>query len=241
MKPSPTCSWATVTRSPRVRWRRETPTNTTSTRRKRDRRLRQFALAVHFLGGARVSGVAGYLADNVPAAELAGAILLDGVRTGDQLSGALVKLEGLRGRRPVGHSGGAKIGAPLNIWNSPRTPNVTGTVRCTSGQVRRGRPGRGVHADRCRAAIPSSSSRSYVAAGFPQKQNRPAVQELSVTWLNQWFTGRTGIGDDLVPGSTITIDTPEGPASAVVIGNPPAVTSRSAGWSGWPDRATCRR
>ena len=67
----------------------------------------------------------------------------------------------------------------------------------------------------------------YVAAGFPQKQNPPAVQELSATWLNQWFTGHTGIGDDLVPGSTITIDTPAGPASAVVIGNLPAVTASS--------------
>jgi hypothetical protein len=97
------------------------------------------------------------------------------------------------------------------------------------------RPGRyvgvvldgGVHMDSMQGGNPLIQFAAYVAAGFPQKQNPPAVQELSVTWLNQWFTGRTGIGDDLVPGSTIMINTPEGPASAVVIGNPPAVTSSS--------------
>jgi hypothetical protein len=186
---------------------------------------RPFALAGHSLGGALVSGVAGYLADNGAAADLVGVILLDGVPTGDQLSGALVKLKAYEAKTgrfiPV-----REIGAPLNIWNSPSNANEA---------LSAARPGRyvgvvldgGVHADSMQGGNPLIQFALYVAAGFPQKQNPPAVQELSVTWLNQWFTGRTGIGDDLVQGSTITIDTPEGPASAVVIGNPPAVTSSS--------------
>lgn len=186
---------------------------------------RQFALAGHSLGGALVSGVDGYLADNGAAADLVGVILLDGVPTGDQLPGALVKLKAYEAKTgrfiPV-----REIGAPSNNWNAFSNVNeALSTARPDRyvGVVLDG----GVHADSMQGGNPLIQFALYVAAGFPQKQNPPAVQELSVTWLDQWFTGRTGIGDNLVPGSTITIDTPEGPASAVVIGNPPAVTSSS--------------
>jgi hypothetical protein len=186
---------------------------------------RQFALAGHSLGGALVSGVAGYLADNGAAADLVGVILLDGVPTGDQLPGALVKLKAYEAKTgrfiPV-----REIGAPLNIWNAPSNANEALSAARPDRYVGVVLDG-GVHMDSMQGGNPLIQFVAYVAAGFPQKQNPPAVQELSVTWLNQWFTGRTDIGDDLVPGSTITIDTPQGPASAVVIGNAPAVTSSS--------------
>ena len=169
---------------------------------------RQFALAGHSLGGALVSGVAGYLADNGAAADLVGVILLDGVPTGDQLSGALVKLKAYEAKTgrfiPV-----REIGAPLNIWNSPSNANEALSAARPDRYVGVVLDG-GVHADSMQGGNPLIQFALYVAAGFPQKQNPPAVQELSVTWLNQWFTGHTGIGDDLVPGSTITIDTPAG-------------------------------
>jgi hypothetical protein len=186
---------------------------------------RQFALAGHSAGGALVSAVAGYLADNGAAADLAGVILLDGVPTGDQLSGALVKLDAYEAKTgrfiPV-----REIGAPLNVWNFPSNANEALSAARPNrfvGVVLDG----GVHMDSMQGGNPLIQFVAYLAAGFPQPQNPPAVQELSVTWLNQWFNGSTGVGDNLLPGSTITIDTPSGPASAVVIGNPPAVTSSS--------------
>ena len=49
---------------------------------------------------------------------------------------------------------------------------------------------------------------------------------------NDWFEGRTDVGDDdLVPGSTIDITTPKGTARAIVIGEAPATSL--AGY--WPD------
>ena len=65
---------------------------------------------------------------------------------------------------------------------------------------------------------------AYVAAGFPQAQNPPAVQELMVEWLDDWFADHPFVDDNLVPGSTITIDTPKGPATGTVIGTAPAVS-----------------
>lgn len=186
---------------------------------------RQFALAGHSAGGALVSAVAGYLADNGAAADLVGVILLDGVPTGDQLSGALVKLKAYEAKTgrfiPV-----REIGAPLNIWNFPSNANEALSAARPNRYVGVVLDG-GVHMDSMQGGNPLIQLVAYLAAGFPQGQNPPAVQELSVTWLNQWFNGSTGIGDDLVPGSTITIATPSGPASAVVIGNPPAVTLSS--------------
>ena len=45
-----------------------------------------------------------------------------------------------------------------------------------------------------------------------------------VDWLDDWFEGHPEVDDDLVPGSTITIPTPNGPATGTVIGTPPAVS-----------------
>jgi hypothetical protein len=191
---------------------------------------RQFALAGHSLGGALVSGVAGYLADNGAADQLVGVILLDGVPTGDQLPGALVKLaayEELTGHYvPV-----REIGAPWNVWNSLSNANQALTAARPdnfNGVVLAG----GVHMDSMQGGNPLIQFAAYLAAGFPEARNPPAVQQLAVTWLDQWFAGDVHIGDRgyagyLVPGSTIEIGTPAGPARGVVIGNPPAVVATS--------------
>lgn len=177
----------------------------------------KFALAGHSLGGALVSGTAGYLVDNGAAADLVGVILLDGVPRDGQLSTALAKLDAYE--QATGHFIPVReIGAPWNVWNS--TSHV-------DSDLAQARPGRyvgvvlrgGVHMDPMRGGNPLIQLAAYLAAGFPQPQNPPAVIDLSVDWLGDWFAGRTDVGDDLAPGSTIVIPTPEGPARGVVIGH----------------------
>jgi hypothetical protein len=82
--------------------------------------------------------------------------------------------------------------------------------------------------DSMRGANPLIQFAAYVAAGFPQPQNPPAVDSLATTWFGQWFGGKTNIGDDLVPGATIDIPTPQGTAHGVVIGNPPAAVAATS-------------
>ena len=53
-------------------------------------------------------------------------------------------------------------------------------------------------------------------------QNEQALADLAGAWLSQWFAGVTDADDDLVPGSIFTISTAAGPATATVIGTPPA-------------------
>jgi hypothetical protein len=186
---------------------------------------RRFALSGHSLGANLVSGAAGHLAENCTvdscaAAGLVGVILLDGVPFAATLPNALTALnakESLTGFIPV-----REIGAPGNLYNS--TSNVNEALTA-------GRPDRykgvvldgGVHSDSMQGGNPLIQFALYVAAGFPQPQNPPAVDELSVQWFNEWFGGDTDEGDDLVSGTTIDIPTPRGTAHGVVIGNAPEV------------------
>jgi hypothetical protein len=186
---------------------------------------RKFALSGHSLGANLVSGAAGHLADDCTvatcaAADLVGVILLDGVPFADTLPNALTALnakEALTGFIPV-----REIGAPVNLYNS--TSNVNEALTA-------GRPDRykgvvldgGVHSDSMQGGNPLIQFALYVAAGFPQPQNPPAVDELSVQWFNEWFAGDTDEGDDFVAGTTIDIPTPRGTAHGVVIGNAPEV------------------
>ncbi len=182
----------------------------------------KFALEGHSLGANLVSGAAGFIAANCTsescaADDLVGVILLDGVPVGDTLPDALDKLatyETASGHYiPV-----REIGAPSNLFNSTSTVNDDLTAA---------RPGHfngivldgGVHMDSMRGGNPLIQIAAYAVAGFPQPQNPPAVDQLSTTWLNEWFlTGDTGADDVLVPGSTVSIVTPQGTATGVVIG-----------------------
>jgi hypothetical protein len=186
----------------------------------------QFGLAGHSLGANLVSGAAGFLAENGGADHLVGVLLLDGVPLGDTLASALGKLDVYEAAThryiPI-----REIGAPPNLFNSFSDVNEVLSAM---------RPNRfngvvlidGVHMDSMRGANPLIQFAAYVAAGFPQPQNPPAVDSLATTWFGQWFGGKTNIGDDLVPGATIDIPTPQGTAHGVVIGNPPAAVAATS-------------
>ena len=72
--------------------------------------------------------------------------------------------------------------------------------------------------DSMRGGNPIIQFAAYLIAGVPQSQNQAAVAQLSTQWFNDWFAGDTDNGDELVPGSTLPITTPNGTAQGVVIG-----------------------
>jgi hypothetical protein len=183
----------------------------------------KFALMGHSLGANLVSGAAGTLATDCDetscaADDLVGVILLDGVPMGNTLPDALDELDAkqtLTGYIPV-----REIGAPLNAWNSLSPVNE---------QLTAARPGEfngivldgGVHSDAMSGGNPLIQFALYVAAGFPEPQNPPAVQDLSAEWLNEWFASDPVEGNAPEPGTTVDVDTPNGTAHGVVIGSPP--------------------
>jgi hypothetical protein len=177
----------------------------------------KFALEGHSLGANLVSGAAGFIVEKGAGDDLVGVILLDGVPIGDTLPDALAKLDYY-----AAHGGHyvpvREIGAPFNLFNSVSTVNDDLTAaRPThfNGVVLDG----GVHMDSMRGGNPLIQVAAYAIAGFPQPQNPPAVDQLSVAWLNEWFVdGDTGSDDGLVPGSPVDVSTPQGTAHGVVIG-----------------------
>ena len=76
----------------------------------------------------------------------------------------------------------------------------------------------GVHMDSMRGGNPLIQVAADLVAGIPQPQNPPAVDQLSVTWLNGGSPATSTPATNLVPGSTITVETPQGPAVGTVIG-----------------------
>jgi hypothetical protein len=179
----------------------------------------KFAMAGHSLGGHLVAGAAGFLAENGAARDLVGVITLDGVPLGTTMPDALVKLDAYE--QASGHYVPIReIGAPANYLNA--SSNVKQALSAArpdrfNGVVLNG----GVHMDSMQGGNPLIQFAAFVAAGFPQPQNPAAVQELAVSWLDDWFEGRTDVGDDLTPGATISIPTPKGTARGVVIGTAP--------------------
>ncbi len=182
----------------------------------------KFGLEGHSLGGNLVPAMAGFLAQNGAAADLVGVIALDGVPTGTTMVDALKKLDDYDAATegdqfiPI-----REIGAPFNLFNS--VSNIDEALTDArpdryKGVVLTG----GVHMDSMRGGNPLIQFAAYVVAGFPEPQNPPAVDALAAQWFNEWFAGDTDSGDDLEPGSTIDILTPQGTAHGVVIGTPPA-------------------
>ena len=182
----------------------------------------KFGLEGHSLGGNLVPAMAGFLAQNGAAADLVGVIALDGVPTGTIMVDALKKLDDYDAATegdqfiPI-----REIGAPFNLFNS--VSNIDEALTDArpdryKGVVLTG----GVHMDSMRGGNPLIQFAAYVVAGFPESQNPPAVDALAAQWFNEWFAGDTDSGDDLEPGSTIDILTPQGTAQGVVIWTPPA-------------------
>jgi hypothetical protein len=189
----------------------------------------QFALAGHSLGANLVSGAAGFLAQDCKAApcaadDLVGVILLDGVPLGSTLAQALQELNAYAAT-PTGHYVPVReIGAPLNLFNFPSHVNAD-LAQYRSGRFNGVVLDGGVHMDSMRGGNPLIQFVAYLVAGFPKPQNPPAVDQLSATWLNQWFAGETNAcdadgrcEDDLAPGSAIEVSTPRGTARGIVIG-----------------------
>jgi hypothetical protein len=178
----------------------------------------KFALEGHSLGANLVSGAAGFIvADTDAGDDLVGVILLDGVPIGNTLPDALTKLDYYEAHGghyiPV-----REIGAPFNAFNSLSTVNddlTSARPDNFNGVVLEG----GVHMDSMRGGNQLIQFAAYLVAGIPQPQNPPAVDQLSVTWLNDWFAnGDDGVDDGPAPGSTVVIATPKGTAHGVVIG-----------------------
>ena len=187
----------------------------------------KFGLAGHSLGGNLVAAAAGFLAENGAADDLVGVIMLDGVPTGTTMVDALRKLDDYEAMTdryiPI-----REIGAPPNLFNSTSDVNEALTASRPdrfNGVVLTG----GVHMDSMRGGNPLIQFAAYLVAGFPQPQNPPAVDALATQWFDEWFAGDTGVGDDLLPGSTIDIPTPQGTAHGVVIGTPPAAATALLG------------
>ena len=176
----------------------------------------KFALEGHSLGANLVSGAAGYIVEHGGGDDLVGVILLDGVPIGDTLPVALAALDDYAAK-PGGHYIPVReIGAPFNLFNSISTVNDDLTAARPdrfNGVVLDG----GVHMDSMRGGNPLIQLAAYAVAGFPQPQNPGAVDQLSTTWLNEWFiNGDTGGDDGLEPGSSF--DVPGSSAHGVVIG-----------------------
>jgi pimeloyl-ACP methyl ester carboxylesterase len=204
----------------------------------------KFVLVGHSAGGGFAPGVAGYYAeglvtkrDNGQEApnQLAGVLMYDGVPTTPVLPNAMERLKALEAysTEPAGAPDPdfvpvEEIGAPTNFLNSTSKVNdelSAARPNTFVGVVLDG----GVHMDSMQGGNPLIQFAAYLVAGFPQPQNPPAVQELSVGWITDMFqdkidpaTGKClegvvcqGLYGD--PGGSFPIVTGGGEATAVVI------------------------
>jgi pimeloyl-ACP methyl ester carboxylesterase len=189
----------------------------------------RFTLVGHSLGAGVAAGAAGYYAEAVIAGgdtnHLAGIITLDGAPPGSVLSEALDKLEGLGAYIPVLELGAPRDGETRRVdeaLNGHRPGHFNGVV--LDG---------GEHLDAMQGGSWLIQLVSYLYQGFPTEQNKAAAQTLIAGWINDIFAGRidsstgacegagcAGIYGD--PGQSVSIATPEGPATGVVIGTPAA-------------------
>lgn len=186
----------------------------------------RFTLVGHSLGAGVVAGTAGYYADAVIAGgavnQLAGVVTLDGAPPGSVLADALDKLDGLGTYIPVIELGAPREdGSPRRVdeaLNGHRPGHFNGVV-LDNGQ----------HLDSMQGGSRAIQLISYLNQGFPTEQNKSAAQTLIAGWINDIFAGRidsstgacagvscTGIYGE--PGEAVSVATPVGPATGVVIG-----------------------
>ena len=186
----------------------------------------RFTLVGHSLGAGVVAGTAGYYAEAIIESgavnQLAGVITLDGAPPGTVLADALDKLDGLGTYIPV-----IELGAPRE----------DGSPRRVDAALNEHRPGHfngvildnGQHLDSMQGGSKAIQLISYLNQGFPTEQNKSAAQTLIAGWINDIFAGRidssTGACEGAgcagiygQPGAAVSIETPVGPATGVVIG-----------------------
>ncbi|OAN40304.1 hypothetical protein [Mycolicibacterium iranicum] len=196
----------------------------------------RFTLVGHSLGAGVAAGAAGYYAEAVIADgatnQLAGIVTLDGAPPGSVLSESLDKLEGLGAYIPVLELGAPRDGETRRVdeaLNGRRPGHFNGVV--LDG---------GEHLDAMQGGSWLIQLVSYLYQGFPTEQNKAAAQTLIAGWINDIFAGRidssTGAceGDGCAgvygePGQAVSVATPEGPATGVVIVTP-AAPARTEFW-----------
>jgi hypothetical protein len=171
-----------------------------------------FVLVGHSAGGTLVTSAAGFMADSGAIADLAGIVMLDGVEpVGSGLvSDALVKLRD-DNDRPI-----YLLSSDRYFWNRggdmadklhlARPDRFTG-VGLTGG----------LHIDYMEGGNPLIQFAQYLVGGFSLQRNIDAATDISVGWVNDLFAGTTSSGVYGDPKDVITVATPTGAATAVVL------------------------
>ena len=178
----------------------------------------QFVLAGHSAGGNLVAAAAGYIAgyvakhpDSTAVENLRAVIMFDGVDNDGAIGAGVGKLPEAV---PV-----YQIASPCGLCNG----FGSGTTALEAA-----RPGKFVgvllkHGTHIDAEGASSGFPAKLVCGFPRSRNVDAVQILAAGWIVDAFHPQDPpIGVYGTPGSTISVPTPAGTATAKVLGQAPA-------------------
>jgi pimeloyl-ACP methyl ester carboxylesterase len=169
----------------------------------------------HSLGGGAVAGAAGFMADNGTTDRLAGVVMLDGVPLNGTAAESL-------GKEALADIPIYQLAAPTYFWNS-FSVGTNALLEARPDQFIGVTLVGGSHVDTMRGGNPLIQFSQQLVSGFSKPQNVAAAQVLMVGWVNDMFVG-AGPEDPTFgiygqPGQTITIDTAEGQAAAVVLPN----------------------
>lgn len=176
-----------------------------------------FVLVGHSAGGTLVASAAGHLADNGGIADLAGVVLLDGVEPSGSraVETALAKLTGPNDR-PV-----YLISSQRYFWSRG------GDMADKLGAARPDRFNgvsldNGWHGDYLYGGNPLVQRAQYLVTGVSAKRNVTAAEDITAGWVEDLFDGDHGEGIYGTAGQRISITTPDGTATAVVLPLGPA-------------------
>jgi acetyl esterase/lipase len=174
-------------------------------------------LVGHSLGGGFVTAMAGDMADNGTAGDLAGVVLLDGVAFDPSVpETAFGKLDELDHDVPV-----LLIASEPYFWNMyGQMIDAMTTLR--PGQFNGVQLVGGRHIDGLQGGNPLIQLSEYIVAGFSQPQNVEAVKILSIDWINDMYAGNTIEAPSDQP---FQIPTTAGTATAYSIPAPPTQLS----------------
>lgn len=177
----------------------------------------KFVLVGHSAGGTLVTAAAGYLADNGGITDLAGIVLLDGVEPSGSraVEEALAKLTGPNDR-PV-----YLISSQRYFWS--RGGDMADKLGAARGDRFNGVSLEGGwHSDYLYGGNPLIQRAQYLITGVSAKRNVAAAQDISAGWVNDLFAGTRSDGIYGAAGERMSIVTPDGTATAVVLPLGPA-------------------
>jgi hypothetical protein len=164
----------------------------------------------HSLGGGAVAGMSGDMVDNGSIGRLAGVVMLDGVPFDPAAADSLKRVPA---SIPI-----YQLAAPTYFWNQDGVG---------SAALLQARPNQfvgvtlvdGSHVDAMRGGNPLIQFSQQLVSGFSTPQNVAAAQILMVGWVNDMFDGTKDDGLYAFPSGEITIDTPNGVATAIALPN----------------------